>query len=265
MAAEAKPASSRFWRECATRALKRTSEFANDWQWVFGAPLISWVGAYFASDKGVITWTTGNSIFDAFLVALAVFLVTAVVAFFCRIYQIAPQLYESEKKRAASLEQRLNPAMKVFLEDGGIYTFPIGDLSRSHFVQVSVAPTTDVPLIDCEVHVTGVKQINADGTKIPLLQESAYASWSNEPPGTIKRDIPAGITKRANLFSWNEKHHELTMHITHPKVILMTMTYTHGAYEIDIRVSARDAISISRLYVFKWGPSFDDISLTEVS
>lgn len=254
---------SRFWLECSRRAFKGTSEFANDWQWVFGVPIVSLIGTYFASEKGVTSWTTGYPIVDAFLSALTVFLITAAIAFSVRIYKVAPTLYEEQVQLVDSLQDRLRPAMRVFLENVGVYTFLMPDLSRSHFVQVSVAPTTDMPLLDCEVHVTGLRQVNSDGSKTPLLDESSYCTWSNEPVGTTKRNIPVGITKRANLFSRNEKDGEITLQITHPKVITATMTYTPGKYEIDLLVSAKDTVSVSRSYLFRWESSFDDISLTE--
>jgi hypothetical protein len=168
-------------------------------------------------------------------------------------------------KRAVDLEAKLAPRIGISLaEPGGIYSFPIVDLSHSSWAQIVVSPLSDVALIDCEVHVTGLLKLNDDGMKTKLLEEDSRCAWSDEAPSVRTLAIPPKVKKRANLFSKNEKNpYELQMHITPQKVLLQTVTYTPGKYLVEIVVSARDTVSVSKSFVFTWGNSFDEICLAE--
>jgi len=41
-----------FWCDCARDARKGTGAFANDWQWLFGVPAVTFLGAYLATSRG---------------------------------------------------------------------------------------------------------------------------------------------------------------------------------------------------------------------
>jgi hypothetical protein len=96
-----------FWWQCIALAFRRNAEFANDWQWMFGIPVVSGVLGYIASRKGVavIELTTGNLILDGFAVAFAAFIVTWVIAFCTRLIHIPAVLYYEQKDRADRLDK----------------------------------------------------------------------------------------------------------------------------------------------------------------
>jgi hypothetical protein len=97
----------RFWWLCIARAFWRNAAFANDWQWMFGIPVVSAVLAVIAARKGipVTELTTGNLIVDAFVIAIAAFIITWVVAFCARLIHIPGVLYYEEKNRADKLHR----------------------------------------------------------------------------------------------------------------------------------------------------------------
>lgn len=169
--------------------------------------------------------------------------------------------------RVVELEARLAPRIGVSLaQDDGVYSLPVADLSQSAWAQIVISSLSSVALFDCEVHVVGLTRVEDDGTKTKLLEEDSRCSWSDEPVSLKTVTIAPRVKKRANLFSKNEKSPgSLQMHIFPQKVILQTVTYTPGKYLIDIVVSARDAVSVSRSFIFSWGTTFEEISLKELS
>jgi hypothetical protein len=88
------------WWTCARRAFWGNTAFANDWQWVFGVPLCSAVVVWLSSKYQLSDLTTGSPIGDAFLAALAAFIVTWLVAFFVRLLNAPVVLYDEQKRTA---------------------------------------------------------------------------------------------------------------------------------------------------------------------
>jgi hypothetical protein len=95
----------RFCWLCTTKAFWRNTQFANDWQWMFGIPIVSGLLAWIASRKGVgiADLTTGNLILDVFAIAFAAFIVTWMVAFCARLIYMPATLYYEEKARVDGL------------------------------------------------------------------------------------------------------------------------------------------------------------------
>jgi hypothetical protein len=102
-----------FWRLCArTAAAGGNSSFANDWQWIFGNPVVTAFGSLVIAGLGGLfptiakrlgvtdMSTTGSPAFDSFIGALAAFAVTWLVIFSVRLAKAPSALYYAEKKRA---------------------------------------------------------------------------------------------------------------------------------------------------------------------
>jgi hypothetical protein len=133
---------------------------------------------------------------------------------FLSLFIAAYQLWKEERSERIALEERLTPKIKVYLKDEGIYRFPSADDSVSQWAQIIVTPLTDTALVDCEVNITSIFQLGDNGRKHSLLEEHVLATWSDQPPGTIKLSIPPGVSKRANIASRNEiDRNHLTLHI----------------------------------------------------
>ncbi|MFB6447742.1 hypothetical protein [Bradyrhizobium tunisiense] len=162
------------------------------------------------------------------------------------------------------LERRLAPRIEITLaEPDGIYSILTSDLSQSAWAQVVIASSDDVPLLDCEVHVTGLARIEDGGIRRKLMEEHGRCLWSDEPENVRRFDIPPMVCKRANLFSRYERQPDaLGVHIRPYKMLHDAMTQMPGNYAIDIVVTAKDAAPVGRSFEFHWGiNSWDDISL----
>jgi hypothetical protein len=96
-----------FWRQCCGLAFKGNSSFANGWQWMFGTPFVTAVGAYLAARSGVTELTTGYPILDAFVAALAAFIITWFVAFCVRLLRVPVNLVDIQIERTRAAEARL--------------------------------------------------------------------------------------------------------------------------------------------------------------
>jgi hypothetical protein len=103
-----------FWWYCCRIAFKGNSSFANSWQWMFGTPVVLAVGAYFAARGGVTQLTTGYPALDAFVVALAGFVITWLVAFFVRMLRAPVDLLDTQIERARNVEAKLGALVKPY-------------------------------------------------------------------------------------------------------------------------------------------------------
>ncbi len=88
---------------CARKAFWGNTAFANDWQWVFGVPVISGLVGFLAANKGASELTTGYPILDGILTAFGAFVVTWSVAFLVRLFNAPALLYREAKGASASV------------------------------------------------------------------------------------------------------------------------------------------------------------------
>jgi hypothetical protein len=109
-----------FWWECIRTAAGGNSTFANDWQWIFGNPIVSAFGTLFIAAVGGFApsafarlgtgeITTGMPTLDSFLGAFAAFIITWLAAFFFRLFNVPVVLFHQQKERADKLEGTPTP------------------------------------------------------------------------------------------------------------------------------------------------------------
>lgn len=93
-----------FWSKCIGIAACGSAAFANDWQWIFGIPVVLGLLSFHAAKQGATPLSTGYPIWDGVLTALGAFVVTWLIVFIVRTFKAAPELYYREKARADALE-----------------------------------------------------------------------------------------------------------------------------------------------------------------
>lgn len=167
--------------------------------------------------------------------------------------------------RVVTLEELRRPRIGITLMGNGIYTFPLADMSKTSWVQIVVTSLGEQALEDCQLHVVSFARMDSD-PKESLLEEISYCTWSDEPNGTRKLNIPSTISKRANLFSRYEHNpFSLKLQIIPEKMMLLSSTQHPGTYEIGITATATNAMPVSKTFILTWGRQFDALSLTERS
>jgi hypothetical protein len=87
----------RFWWRCTRIGARGSSAFANDWQWLFGIPVVSGVAQYVATQRGVTELSTGLPILDAVIAAFVAFVITWFVAFVARTLNAAVTLFQGRE------------------------------------------------------------------------------------------------------------------------------------------------------------------------
>jgi len=219
---------------------------------------------------GVI-WITGNpgEAGGELLIRIAV---TATIMllfpfiYFWRFVTIPPRLHEEGATQVQSLENKLAeitaPRIRVLLvpPENGVHSYPCTDGSLSRYVQFTVTPAADTPLVDCEARLESVERLNPDGTLTELVEEHIHCKWSNYP--LLKIDIRPKVQHRANLFFVNDRNeNELHVETAPMKIRLPTEIQTKGDYRVRVNVSAKDAPTYTASFLFHWG-GFDDITLT---
>jgi hypothetical protein len=141
-----------FWWMCVKRAAPGNSSFANDWQWVFGAPIWTWaigtstvagLAKYFEEGQG--SMSTGSPALDAFLVATVVFVITWLVVFMWRVFSSASKFYYEEKDRADALQQQL-AHVKNLLRYRLYIIVEIEEFKKKPNGRIRIENTSDEPL-----------------------------------------------------------------------------------------------------------------------
>ena len=193
----------RFWILVLKRARLGAASYANDWQWVFGAPAVAaFAGAFVASDKGMTTVTTGNSILDAFLAALAAFIVTWLIAFGINLIKAPAQLLREEQEKTAKLAKENEQFLAKSLPslEGEILQLIIGlwDLSPT----VTAVSFT----FNLAIRNSGAPTI-VDGYRIRVIHEdkATYATLMVFPEEKLvmqaaEPTTPAFILRRADAI-----------------------------------------------------------------
>jgi hypothetical protein len=115
-----------FWGKAAREALRGTSGFANDWQWIFGNPTVAAIASVVATARGLQKVTTGSDALDGFIAALLAFLITWAVAYVVRIILVAGGLYIKEHERANNAADALRPRLGVCFLKGTVVPRPEG-------------------------------------------------------------------------------------------------------------------------------------------
>jgi hypothetical protein len=99
-----------FWLDCARIAIRGSVVFANNWQWLFGIPIVAGILGFISAKRNIAQLSTGYPILDGLLVALGAFIVTWTVSFLARLINAPVELYSREIIRADAAQARLGEA-----------------------------------------------------------------------------------------------------------------------------------------------------------
>lgn len=114
----------KFWWLCAKRAFPGNAAFANDWQWVFGSPIVSSLAGIFlatigglsptlAMRLGITSATTGSQSLDAFIGALAAFIITWLVAFTIRFANAPVVLFYEQRDQVKVISRSITDGKEI--------------------------------------------------------------------------------------------------------------------------------------------------------
>jgi hypothetical protein len=97
----------KFWRGCAPAAAKGSAAFANDWQWLFGIPVLAAVLWLFRKwlGEGTVNFLSSNTVLRALAAALIVFVITWIVGFSIRLLNVPVELDRQKTETILELEK----------------------------------------------------------------------------------------------------------------------------------------------------------------
>ena len=268
----------RFYGRCARWAVKGTLETANAWFWILGVPVVA--GAGYVLKTGPKTVPDHFPQFLLFM--LATVGVSWIILFLIRFIRApahfdneAHEKIEHQRVELAAFNERLQPRIKVFLEEEtyGVTQSPTevrvaqpngAYLSRkgpeSKWAQVSVMPATEAPLVNCEAWLLSVRRIENNELGSQLAEEHVHCEWSQLEE--VKITIHPGRIQRFNLFSVHETEPIVVANQTKPpKIRLREAIQAPGSYRIKVLVTADNVREVTQEYVFTWH-DFKDVTLT---
>jgi hypothetical protein len=119
-----------------------------------------------------------------------------------------------------------------------------------------------LPLVDCEVRLLTAERIDDDGTATAILTGPVFCTWSNMPESENRRmTIPPGVPQSANLFVIANESTELET-VTAPILFgFRDEIKKAGKYRLRLAVSAKCCGTEHRAYLFRWGGTYNEISL----
>lgn len=261
-----------FWWKCLVRARRGSASFANNWQWVIGIPATAFVLTVFKAylSKGANDFLSGNTPFAAFTFALAAFVITVTASIAIRLFIEPSELYHGEMKRAIEAEDELRkyrePKINLYLDpiQRGVTEFPTevnGSRTVSKWVQITVSPATEIPLVDCEAWLTDVEKLDGVDAGAHFLEERAQIKWSQL--GATKITIRPLLDQRANLFSMGPSNGESPYPILEPvKFRLLDILKAPGRFRLKVVVVAENCPSELATFIFAW-QDYQRMSLTK--
>lgn len=256
---------------CAKISATSASSFANDWQWVYGNPIVSVAAGAIAgatSADGNVMLIPQHPILNGFAVAAVVFLVTWLIGVLIRMPVVSARLYYAEKRRAdvaeQSLADALSPKIRIFINPdvNGVMEIPVSsEAIPGKWVQFSVSCATDAPLVDCEAWLTSVERLDdAGAVQKQLVEERVHCGWSQIDLRKIT--LKPLLEQRANLFSFDSRLSTPTPEVIPRKFTLQNEIKVPGRYHIKVVVTADNAPSIPATFIFEWR-DYNNVTLTQ--
>jgi hypothetical protein len=168
---------SHFWWLCTRNAFWGNAAFANDWQWVFGNPVVSGLGGLVLAGLGALApsvakWlgatnmTTGTPALDSFIGALAAFVVTWLVAFMVRLLNAPVAMFHEQKERTDALQKKLDKEVGPQSVDVSVEKWITPRDAISAFILLDVRRDFDVWTQKSDELETHIRKLYADSRTV---------------------------------------------------------------------------------------------------
>jgi hypothetical protein len=244
------------------RAKRGSSSFGNNWQWVIGIPATAFVitvlKAHISNETSA--FLAGPTQLVAFTNALSAFVITVAASIIIRLFIEPADLFYREENRALLAENELQksrtPKINIYLDpiQNGVMEIPAevnGLRIQSKWVQFTVAPSSDAPLMDCEAWLTDVEKLDGMNAGAHYLEERAQCLWSQLSERKIT--IRPLLNQRANLFSIGPATEESPYPRTDPvKFRLLDALKVPGKFRLRVVVVADNCQSEAASFIFEW-------------
>ena len=244
-----------FWWQCAVIAARGNIAFANNWQWLFGVPLVSAIAAFAATRGGITAMTTGSPILDGLVTGLGAFIATWGIGFIVRFAHAPVQLYHVEKERADRLQEikagiantSSPPSFEIGFEAALIDAEAVNDFranprnslyTTQTICRIWVKNLEPVPITGCRVVMESLLPASS-----PPVRNGALLIPDHDNGDPVSFDIAVTETKFFRFLEL-DKPEPLRDRLA---VIVVSDQYPRGAGFLSI-VKARNAINFASTY-----------------
>jgi hypothetical protein len=248
-----------FWCLCVKNAFWGNTAFANDWQWVFGIPLVSGFSVWANARFGATAVTTGSPIADGFLGALGAFVVTWAVAFFVRLSNAPVNLYYQEKKKADDLFDRVQPRLSIIYDKSigpcrDVVTYVDGSKGICFRLQVM---NTGIPdAIECTAWLTKIEQMSHI-SPFKLF-------WIGSPAEKMAENLTEGVPRYLQVCEIRDFNKVVMATESRVWVIGDDSIFRPGEYTFDIVVKANGIKATPCRLKLHWTRDWQTAEVTNV-
>jgi len=134
-----------FWCACVKHAKVGGSEFANNWTWLIGVPVVAGLATGISGRENVTV--TGYAIADGMLAAVGAFLITWGLYFLYRFVHSPVELFNEQKIRADGLQAAREPNLRLHfnpMDQGFLHQTPTA-IGRVLMIRVLPTCNADIP------------------------------------------------------------------------------------------------------------------------
>jgi hypothetical protein len=265
----------RFWRDCICFAIRGSSAFANDWQWIFGIPLATGLSTTIATWRGVSELTTGHPIVDGIIAAFGAFLFTWLFAVFLRTLKAAPTMFFREKDRADQLTLEIQPKLKLsfdpalgclvdspvqeWFEAADTHKMVLARETRTIFARIRVDALSKTKVRECSAFLTEIETKQGDAFVRYPIHDPVQLDQGSAAETIIAPKVPRfwdfiKIDKLPNSFPVFPGRTLLTMRDIFKEV---------GTYRLKLAVVGEGVVEEIALEMH-WNGVPDQISIREI-
>jgi hypothetical protein len=169
---------------------------------------------------------------------------------------------KDERIRTAELKEGLQPTIDVYLDPAtkGVSSVLMqtgGVVHDSRWVMLSVRPTNDAALNECEVHVLSFVR---DGAPPPAGVGTIRCKWDNRPE--LSLTIRPGVTEQACLLTYTAFSNQLELPLVPPKSGLFHYVQEAGTYRVEVAIAATGATTVKKAVTITWTGNPDELTAT---
>lgn len=249
-----------FWWLCVRSAFWGNTAFANDWQWVFGIPIVSGLLVWGNAKFGAAVMTTGSPIADGFLTALGAFVVTWIIAFAVRFMNAPVILYFGERNRTDELARQLRPQITA-LYDG---------TARRCRDEVTYSDGSKGVCFRLQVTNTGIANINGCVGWLTKIEQMPHISpvklfWIGSPAEKMSEDLTEDVPRYLQICEIRDFNKVIVATEGRLWPVGENNIFRPGEYTFDVVVKADQIKAATCRLKLAWTGNWTTAEMTQVA
>lgn len=237
----------RFWWPLIKTAAKDCCAFANDWQWLVGAPAFAsmlYLASSLRRDGGEIA-VPAETVWGALLIAGGAFVLTWLAAFVVRLAKAPVALCNQKDAAIAAFEHRFKPRLQI--GETRLQVAQESNGARRTYAQISIAAATNEPVRECKAMLERICRKLQGGEWEVIYSDSCFFAWSFYDHA--ERDLLPGLPMYLNVASAKEtlQHPRLRAELIPNPIVVGELMREPALYRFDILLTAFELVEPTRI------------------